>query len=73
LHGDQPTHRARRKRWPTEEISTGPGQVRHGSDKQLDWDEPGQLRANRRRTNSARWRRCVFSAGRTVSEFGFAC
>jgi hypothetical protein len=27
LHGDQPTHRARRKRWPAE-------------DKQLDWDEP---------------------------------
>ena len=31
---------------------------------------PGQLRANRLRTNSARWRRCVFSAGRTVSAFG---
>ena len=40
LHGDQPTHRARRKRWPAEEISTEPGRVRHGSDKQVDWDEP---------------------------------
>ena len=38
LHGDQSTHRARRKRWPAEEISTG--RVRHGLDKQLDWDEP---------------------------------
>jgi hypothetical protein len=38
LHGDQPPHRARRKSWPAEEISTGG--VRHGSDKQLDWDEP---------------------------------
>jgi len=28
---------------------------------------PDQLRANRLRTNSARWRRCVFSAGRTVA------
>ena len=40
LHGDQPPHRSRRKRWPAEEISTGPGRVRHGSDEQLDWDEP---------------------------------
>ena len=28
---------------------------------------PGQLRANRLRTNSARWRKCVFSAGRMVA------
>ena len=40
LHRDQPTHRARRKLWSAEEISTGPGPVHHGSDKQLDWDEP---------------------------------
>ena len=40
LHRDQPTHRARRERWPAEEIGTGPGRVRHGSDEQLDWDEP---------------------------------
>jgi hypothetical protein len=40
LHGDQPTHRARRNSWPAEEISAGPGRVGHRSDKQLDWDEP---------------------------------
>ena len=40
LHRDQPTHRARRERWPAEEIGTGPRRVRHGLDKQLDWDEP---------------------------------
>jgi hypothetical protein len=39
LHGDQPTHRTRRERWPAEEIGTGPGRVRHGLDEQLDWDE----------------------------------
>ena len=44
LHGDQPTHRARRKRWPAEEISTGPGQVRHGSDKRLDRDRAWWVR-----------------------------
>ena len=40
LEGDPPTHRARRERRPAEEIGTGPGRVRHGLDKQLDWDEP---------------------------------
>ena len=28
LHGDQPTHRARRKGWPAEEISEEPERVR---------------------------------------------